>query len=207
MAMEVIFYSVLGYFLGSLMFGYLIPRIFKGIDVRSLSSDGNPGTANAFFYGSAACGRAVLVCDLLKGFLPVHLAYQAMGGMREGLGFALIMAAPVLGHAFPFLGGRKKGGKGIAVTFGVLLGLYPMLTGLWILVFWYLLFTVVIVLEPHGYRTMITYLCWIISGLVFHLSPAVVAGSILISCIVLDKHMAELKDRGARQIRFGLRRN
>lgn len=49
MAMEVIFYSVLGYFLGSLMFGYLIPRIFKGIDVRSLSSDGNPGTANAFF--------------------------------------------------------------------------------------------------------------------------------------------------------------
>ena len=82
MAMEVIFYSVLGYFLGSLMFGYLIPRIFKGIDVRSLSSDGNPGTANAFFYGGAACGSAVLVCDLLKGFLPVHLAYQAMGGMR-----------------------------------------------------------------------------------------------------------------------------
>ena len=49
--MKYVVFSLLGYLSGSLTFGYLIPRLLKGIDVRTLSSDGNPGTANAFLYG------------------------------------------------------------------------------------------------------------------------------------------------------------
>ena len=60
MLIQAICYIVLQYVLGSVMFGYVIPKVFCGIDVRSLSSDGNPGTANAFFYGGAACGIVVL---------------------------------------------------------------------------------------------------------------------------------------------------
>lgn len=198
-------YLVFGYLFGSVMFGYLIPKVVRGIDVRSLSSDGNPGTANAFFYGGAFCGILVLLGDLLKGMLPVYLASRALG--TESIGFSLVMAAPVLGHAFPLKGGRKNGGKGIAVSFGVMLGLYPMYTNLWLLVFWYVLFTVVIIIEPHCLRTAVTYICWFVSGICMHLSLAVSVGNLLISCIVLNKHMADLKKKKERQIRFGFRRN
>ena len=89
-------YLVFGYLFGSVMFGYLIPKVVGGIDVRSLSSDGNPGTANAFFYGGVFCGILVLLGDLLKGMFPVYLASRALG--TESIGFSLVMAAPVLGY-------------------------------------------------------------------------------------------------------------
>lgn len=205
MLMQAMFYMVLGYASGSVMFGYVVPKILRGIDVRSLSSDGNPGTANAFFYGGASCGLVVLLCDLLKGMVPVYLAAREIG--TEHIFFALVMAAPVLGHTFPFWGGRKKGGKGIAVSFGVLLGLYPMFTDLWLLIFWYLLFTLVIIIDPHSFRTVVTYLCWLLSGICFKLNLAVTVGNCLISFLVLDKHREDLKKNKEKKIRFGFRRN
>ena len=137
--------------------------------------------------------------------VPVYLAAKKIG--TQNLAFALVMAAPVLGHAFPFWGGRRRGGKGIAVSFGVLLGLYPMFTDLWLLIFWYLLFTLVIIIDPHSFRTVVTYLCWLLSGICFQLSLPVVVGNCLISCIVLEKHREELKKKNKKQIRFGFRRN
>lgn len=79
MLIQWIGYTVFGYLFGSMMFGYIVPKLVRGIDVRSMSSDGNPGTANAFFYGWAVCGILVLLGDLLKGMLPVYLASQALG--------------------------------------------------------------------------------------------------------------------------------
>ena len=121
-------------------------------------------------------------------------------------GFALIMAAPVFGHAFPLAGGKKNGGKGIAVSFGVLIGLYPFLTNLWLLIFWYLLFSVVIRINPHSYRTLITYICWTVSALICKVAPALCIGNMLISFVIVDKHSADLKNRKERQICFGIRR-
>ena len=72
--MEYVVFCLLGYLFGSVTFGYLIPRLIKGVDVRALSSDGNPGTANAFLYGGVFCGILVLLADLGKGALPVFLA-------------------------------------------------------------------------------------------------------------------------------------
>ena len=72
--MEYVVFCLLGYLFGSVTFGYLIPRLIKGVDVRALSSDGNPGTANAFLYGGVFCGILVLLADLEKGALPVFLA-------------------------------------------------------------------------------------------------------------------------------------
>ena len=66
MLIEYIFYIALGYLSGSLMFGYAVPKLIKGIDVRKESSDGNPGTANAFLCGGALCGILVLLGDILK---------------------------------------------------------------------------------------------------------------------------------------------
>ncbi|HIR93126.1 MAG TPA: glycerol-3-phosphate acyltransferase [Candidatus Egerieimonas intestinavium] len=180
------FFILLGYLAGGIMFGYLIPRMIKGIDVRDASDDGNPGTANAFLCGGVFCGILVLLADLLKGFLPVYLAGRRVD--IRGLGFSLVMAAPVLGHAFPLCGGKGKGGKAIAVSFGVLMGLYPRVTGLWLLIFWYLFFSLVIILNPHRLRTRVTYICWLISSLAFRPGTAVALGNMLIAGIVIDKH-------------------
>lgn len=205
MLIEYIFYIALGYLSGSLMFGYAVPKLIKGIDVRKESSDGNPGTANAFLCGGALCGILVLLGDILRGLLPVYMAGKHLG--TEFMGFALIMAAPVFGHAFPLAGGKKNGGKGIAVSFGVLIGLYPFLTNLWLLIFWYLLFTLVIIIDPHSFRTAVTYLCWLLSGICFKLNLAVTVGNCLISFVVLDKHREDLKKNKEKKIRFGFRRN
>lgn len=204
MFIEYGFYIAFGYLSGSLMFGYAVPKMIKGIDVRKESSDGNPGTTNAFLCGGALCGILVLLGDILKGMLPVYMAGKHLG--TAFIGFAFVMAAPVFGHAFPLVGGKKKGGKGIAVSFGVLLGLYPFLTNLWLLIFWYLLFSVIICINPHSYRTLITYICWIVSALFCKVKPVLCIGNMLISWVVVDKHREELKNRKERQICFGIRR-
>ena len=93
-------FAIMGFFLGSVMFALILPRHFKGIDIRKLSDDKNPGTANAVKYGGVALGLLCLLGDLLKAGLPVYLA-RRFCGMEHPL-FALVMAAPVLGIAFIF---------------------------------------------------------------------------------------------------------
>lgn len=205
MIMKFVVYFLMAYLAGGIMFGALLPKIFCGIDVRDLSKDGNPGTANAFLYAGPLWGILVLACDFLKGFLPVHLAAETLG--MENPAFALIMAAPVLGHACPLTGGRARGGKGIAVTFGVLAGLYPFLDSVELLIFWYLLFSIVIIVNPHSLRTGAAYLCWLLSSFVCRLHPVFTAGAFLISAVVLDKHKEELRCTEDWKIRFVFRRN
>ena len=91
-------FILLGYFMGSLLFGYRITWLIKGVDIRELADDENPGTYNAFVFGGFWCGILTLLADMGKGYLPVMLYRQRYG--MENLIFAFVMAAPVLGHAF-----------------------------------------------------------------------------------------------------------
>ena len=96
-----IFYMVVGYLAGSMLFALEYPKIFKGVDVRRLSEDGNPGTYNAFVYGGIGCGILTLLSELAKGFMPVFLCGRQLG--MDSLWFAGVMAAPVAGHAFSII--------------------------------------------------------------------------------------------------------
>ena len=59
-------FAIMGFFLGSVMFALILPRHFKGIDIRKLSDDGNPGTANAVKYGGIwACCACWAICSRL----------------------------------------------------------------------------------------------------------------------------------------------
>lgn len=116
--------------------------------------DSNPGTYNAYTYGGFWCGALTLVCDLLKGFLPVFLYIRVSGGTP--LGLVLVMSAPALGHIFP-IWHKFDGGKGIAVSFGVLLGLAPNMLPVLTLALTYLLFSLVFKVNPHFYRLILTY--------------------------------------------------
>ena len=147
-------FILFGYFTGSLLFARYFSNLFCGKDVTVDTPDSNPGTYNAYTYGGFWCGALTLVCDLLKGFLPVFLYIRVSGGTP--LGLVLVMSAPALGHIFP-IWHKFDGGKGIAVSFGVLLGLAPNMLPVLTLALTYLLFSLVFKVNPHFYRLILTY--------------------------------------------------
>lgn len=72
--MDYIIFTIIGYLSGSIMYAYWLPKLICGENITVNSSDGNPGTANAYKNGGFFIGTLVLICELLKGFLPVYLA-------------------------------------------------------------------------------------------------------------------------------------
>jgi len=101
---------------GSLMFSYWLGLVMRK-NLKAVG-DGNPGALNLWKASGYKFGLAGIVLDFLKGYLPVYAAV----GFVQGYGVIPIALAPIVGHAFsPFLKGR--GGKAIAVTFGVWSGL------------------------------------------------------------------------------------
>ncbi len=124
--MTSIVYLLFGYISGSVLYAQVFARVFHKENIIENSKDQNPGVANAFQYGGFWCGFFTLFGDLAKGFFPVYL-YTHFGnaGYLNTLQAVLVIASPVIGHAFPVFY-HFKGGKGITVTFGVLLGLFPI---------------------------------------------------------------------------------
>ncbi|HEX5641995.1 MAG TPA: glycerol-3-phosphate 1-O-acyltransferase PlsY [Thermoleophilia bacterium] len=123
---------VLAYLAGSIPFGLVVGKLFYGVDVRRHGS-GNVGTTNVFRVLGKKAGVAVLVCDMLKGYIPAALAAALFDPW-----FAIfIAAAPVVGHMYSiFLKGR--GGKGIATGAAVVLALVPLVFAI-VLVAWIVL--------------------------------------------------------------------
>lgn len=129
-----------GYFLGSCPNGYLVSRA-RGIDIRKHGS-GNIGATNVLRVFGKKWGYLVFALDALKGFVAVRLAF-AIGAMmigpaqRELVGIVAGLAC-ILGHTFP-VWLRFRGGKGVATSAGVLLGLMPLavfsVLAVWIILF------------------------------------------------------------------------
>lgn len=105
------------YLLGSIPFGLILARVAGRGDLRQIGS-GNIGATNVLRTGSKTLAAATLLLDGAKGYLAVYLPYLFFG---PDVTFFTALAV-VLGHLFPvWLGFR--GGKGVATTLGVLLGL------------------------------------------------------------------------------------
>jgi glycerol-3-phosphate acyltransferase PlsY len=112
---------VLGaYLLGSIPFGYLLPRVLRGDDIRRHGS-GNVGATNVWRVYGRWLGLPVAVLDVLKGLVPAALGLW-LGGDWVGV---LAGAAAMLGHARPVYLGFSKGGKMVATAGGVALALAP----------------------------------------------------------------------------------
>jgi len=114
------------YLLGSIPFGYLLVRIFRGEDVRQ-SGSGNIGATNVS-RKSPALGGLTLLLDALKGTGAVLLAHRLADGMNWGskpyqiMTMAALLA--VLGHMFP-IWLRFRGGKGVATGLGSFMVIAP----------------------------------------------------------------------------------
>jgi acyl phosphate:glycerol-3-phosphate acyltransferase len=109
---------VIGYLLGSIPFGLILTRLAGTQDLRSIGS-GNIGATNVLRTGRKGLAAATLLLDALKGTVAVVIAGYIAGpnaAMVAGLG-------AFLGHLFP-VWLKFKGGKGVAVYIGVLVGLF-----------------------------------------------------------------------------------
>lgn len=123
-----------GYLLGSLPFGYWLPRIFRGEDIRTVGS-GNVGASNVFRVYGRRLGTAVAMLDVAKGFSAALLGLWA-GGALVGV---LAGSAAMVGHARPVFLRFRKGGKMVATGGGATFALAPLAAfcciGVWLGVF------------------------------------------------------------------------
>lgn len=110
----ILLYVVIEFLCGSLMFSYWLGLAAKK-DLKKVG-DGNPGAFNLWQVSGYKLGMMGILLDFMKGYLPLVILIE--GGFLKGLAIVPVAIAPVMGHALsPFM--KFKGGKGIAVTFGV----------------------------------------------------------------------------------------
>jgi glycerol-3-phosphate acyltransferase PlsY len=129
------------YLLGSIPFGFLIAKA-HGKDLRLIGS-GNIGATNATRALGKKWGTICLLLDVCKGLLPMLLV-PLLGLIEQDSSLRLVLVlwllvgcAAVLGHVFPvYL--KFKGGKGVATSLGIVLGLWPYYTlcGLGVFAIW-----------------------------------------------------------------------
>jgi glycerol-3-phosphate acyltransferase PlsY len=130
--------AVAAYLCGSLPSGLLVGRA-RGVDIRALGS-GNIGATNVFRTVGKGWGVLTFLADAGKGVLAVSLGFFLAGKFAPGLNPAVagIAAAVccILGHNFP-VWLKFKGGKGVATSLGVVIGLVPLAAaiglGVWVL--------------------------------------------------------------------------
>ncbi len=123
-----------GYLLGSIPFGYVLPRLVRGDDIRRHGS-GNVGASNVWRVYGRSLGIPVALLDVAKGFVPALVGVE-LGGDWVGV---LAGAAAMVGHARPVFLGFSRGGKMVATAGGVALALAP-LAALACLVVWLVTF-------------------------------------------------------------------
>lgn len=123
-----------GYVLGSMPWGYWLPRLIKGVNIRKVGS-GNTGAANVWRTIGFKIGLIVALLDIAKGFAASLLGLW-LGGEAVGV---LSGIAAMIGHWRPLFMRFGRGGKIVATTGGVALALAPLATlsaaAVWIVAF------------------------------------------------------------------------
>lgn len=116
--------TILAYLLGAVPFGLLVAKL-NGVNIREHGS-GNIGATNVFRVIGKGWGIFTFALDALKGFIPAFF-FPMIGNVDPVYG-VLFGLASIVGHSFPvYL--KFKGGKGVATSAGMLLGVAPVAVG------------------------------------------------------------------------------
>ncbi len=186
----------MAYLCGSIPFGYLLVRIFRGQDVRQTGS-GNIGATNVA-RTAPILGLLTLLLDALKGFAPVLVeshyggfkahVFSETAGSTEALQ-AWVAVAAVLGHMFP-VWLKFRGGKGVATAVGAFLVIAPKALGFSLLVF----LAVLAVFRYVSLASLLSAAAFPVFAYFFlHPSPWLLAGMIAVSLLIIAKHHANIR--------------
>lgn len=179
------------YLVGSIPTGYLLAKYKNNIDLRSYGS-GNVGATNVLRAAGKLAAFLTLLIDIFKGFIVVTFLADILYSFRMNLGYpehqVILALCVVAGHNWPiFL--NFKGGKGVATSAGVLLGLCPrlLLIGLsvWLLVF---IFTKIVSISSISAAVIIPVMSYFYE---YRLSIKVVL--ITLAILTIIRHGANIK--------------
>lgn len=134
---DFILFGLAAYLLGSIPTAVWLGKAKYGVDVREHGSF-NAGATNTFRVLGKKPGIVVLAIDIVKGLLAVLLPFffkVGPWGSEELINVQLIAALlAVIGHVLPLFAGFK-GGKGVATSLGVIIGIHPIAAGICLIVF------------------------------------------------------------------------
>lgn len=136
--MDYIIFIILAYLLGSIPFALVVGKLGFKKDVREFGS-GNLGATNAFRVLGIKAGIIVTVADILKGTLATLLPVFAAYFYDVEVSRLLLGIFAVIGHTYPVFA-KFKGGKAVATSGGIVLGLNPLLFFIILLTFFITLF-------------------------------------------------------------------
>ena len=191
-ALKTIFLIALSYLVGSLPTAYIAGKLCRGIDIRKYGS-GNVGATNVFRVLGKVPGIIVLSIDILKGVLAVAFIPGVLG-LTEIFSYVLAGLAVVSGHNWTvFL--QFKGGKGMATSLGVLIGLTIKIAAirpvlLLSIALWGILFL------SSGYvslASLVSAVCLPVVMAVFTSSLELVLLAIIFSVFIVLKHRPNIK--------------
>lgn len=188
--LRIIIGIIISYFVGSIPTAYIFGRALKGIDIRKFGS-GNIGATNAFRVLGRGPGITVLLLDVLKGLVTVVVLAKFFPGELLWIIFGLTC---VVGHIWTiFLG--FKGGKGMATTLGVLLGLTFKIAGLKIvlgaaILIWLVTF---IASKIVSLSSIVSAVSLPILAIVFRQSAVLISLSIVLSALVILRHKPNIQ--------------
>ncbi len=135
--MDFILFALIAYLLGSIPTSVWVGKSYYGIDVREHGSK-NAGATNTFRVLGKKPGKIVLVIDVLKGatavLLPYFFLHYTIDYQRLIQIQLLTAILAILGHVFPLFA-NFKGGKGVATSLGIIIGLHPPAAGICLGVF------------------------------------------------------------------------
>ncbi len=180
----------ISYLVGSIPTAFIFGRIIKGIDIRKFGS-GNVGATNALRVLGKKAGIAVLLLDVLKGVICILLIQIAVARVNVSSDIYRILAgiSCICGHNWTiFL--NFKGGKGIATTLGVLIGLAVETPGLGVILIclvliWVLFF---IIFRIVSLSSIVSALFMPVFMIILRQSWIMIFAGIILSIFVISRH-------------------
>ncbi|MCD2454886.1 glycerol-3-phosphate 1-O-acyltransferase PlsY [Staphylococcus aureus] len=188
--MMIIVMLLLSYLIGAFPSGFVIGKLFFKKDIRQFGS-GNTGATNSFRVLGRPAGFLVTFLDIFKGFItvffPLWLPVHADGPISTFFTSGLIVGLfAILGHVYPvYL--KFQGGKAVATSAGVVLGVNPILLLILAIIF----FIVLKIFKYVSLASIVAAICCVIGSLIIQ-DYILLVVSFLVSIILIIRHRSNI---------------
>ncbi|MCG1659581.1 glycerol-3-phosphate 1-O-acyltransferase PlsY [Staphylococcus epidermidis] len=188
--MMIIVMLILSYLIGAFPSGLIIGKLFFKKDIRQYGS-GNTGATNSFRVLGRPAGFLVTFLDIFKGFItvffPLWFPVHADGVISTFFTNGLIVGLfAILGHVYPIYL-KFNGGKAVATSAGVVLGVNPILLLILAIIF----FSVLKIFKYVSLSSIIAAISCVIGSIIIH-DYILLAVSGIVSIILIIRHKSNI---------------